>query len=62
MNTGKKRKFMMWFILLIPVFLLGLHLGAIIAYTPTFVRLTGIITVLWIWFGMFLYVKKNNYL
>lgn len=45
MNTEKKRKFMMWFILLIPVFLLGLHLGAIIAYIPIFDRLTGIITV-----------------
>ena len=62
-----KEKFILWFII-IPLFLLGLHLGAIITHIslnfsfefPIFVRLTGILTGIWIWLGIYLYVKNHK--
>jgi len=60
-----KEKFVLWFII-IPLFLLGLHLGVIITHIslifsfefPIFVRLTGILTGIWIWLGIYLYAKN----
>ncbi len=60
-----KEKFVLWFII-IPLFLLGLHLGAIITHIllnfsfefPIFVRLTGILTGIWIWLGIYIYSKN----
>ena len=60
-----KEKFILWFII-IPLFLLGLHLGVIITHIslnfsfeiPIFVRLTGILTGIWIWLGIYLYAKN----
>jgi hypothetical protein len=60
-----KEKFVILFII-IPLFLLGLHLGAIITHIslnfsfvfPIFFRLTGILTGIWIWLGIYLYSKN----
>ena len=59
-----KEKFIIWFII-IPLFLLGLHLGAIITHIslnfsfefPIFIRLTGLLTGIWVCLGIFLYAK-----
>ena len=62
-----KEKFVLWFII-IPLFLLGLHLGAIITHIslnfsfefPIFVRITGTLTGIWIWLGIYLYAKNHK--
>jgi hypothetical protein len=62
-----KPNFVKWFII-IPIFLLGFHFGIVLiniilnfAFTiPFFIRFTGIITGLWIWISIYLYVKYFN--
>lgn len=59
-----KEKFVKYFFIL-PIFLLGIHLGYIIAHIlsnfsfviPIFIRITGVLTGMYVWFSIMLYSK-----
>ena len=60
-------KFVMWFMVL-PMYALGIHVGIIAVHIalkysfiiPLFVRITGILSAVWVLFGLFFYVYMEK--